>query len=289
MFSLIGAIFLRIISNPLGNVVQKQLSQEKLSSLCINFTTYTFLTAATLAFLPDFINNHHSSTFWHFAVIGGLFGATGNACLIKAVQQGELSVLGPINSYKSVVGIILGFFLLKEAPNLYGILGITLIIFGSYFVFDTVEEKFSFKLLKRKDIIFRILALIFTATEAIFIKKVILESSVLDSFIVWCWFGALFSLAIFILGGIQKFQRECLLRQNYIPKFLLLAICMGMMQYTTNYVFNKMNVGYALALFQLSTIVSIFFGYKFFQEKQIRKKLIGAIIMILGSVIIILN
>ena len=49
-----------------------------------------------------------------------------------------------------------------------------------------------------------------------------------------------------------------------------------------------MNVGYALALFQLSTIISIFLGYRIFKEQNIKKKLLGAVIMIAGSVVIIL-
>jgi drug/metabolite transporter (DMT)-like permease len=49
-----------------------------------------------------------------------------------------------------------------------------------------------------------------------------------------------------------------------------------------------MAVGYALSLFQLSTIVSVLLGHKFFKELNIRKKLIGSAIMIMGSVIIIL-
>lgn len=60
------------------------------------------------------------------------------------------------------------------------------------------------------------------------------------------------------------------------------------MQYTTNYVFDHMEVGYALALFQLSTIVSILLGYRIFKETDIRKKLVGAFIMIIGSILIIL-
>ena len=60
------------------------------------------------------------------------------------------------------------------------------------------------------------------------------------------------------------------------------------MQMTTNFVFNYMNVGYALALFQLSTLVNLFFGYKFFKEKDMKPKIIGTIIMVIGSVIVIL-
>ena len=40
-------------------------------------------------------------------------------------------------------------------------------------------------------------------------------------------------------------------------------------------------------MFQLSTIVSIVLGYKIFHEESIVKKLVGALIMIVGSVLII--
>jgi drug/metabolite transporter (DMT)-like permease len=60
------------------------------------------------------------------------------------------------------------------------------------------------------------------------------------------------------------------------------------MQYSTNFVFANMNVAYALSLFQLSTIVSVFLGVNIFKEKELAKKLIAAIIMILGALCIIL-
>ena len=49
-----------------------------------------------------------------------------------------------------------------------------------------------------------------------------------------------------------------------------------------------MNVGFALALFQLSSIVAVIFGYKMFGEKQLIKKIFGTIIMIFGSCLILL-
>ena len=62
------------------------------------------------------------------------------------------------------------------------------------------------------------------------------------------------------------------------------------MQLSTNYVFARMNVGLALALFQLSTIVNLFIGYKVFKEKDILKKFVGIVIMLIGSAfILILN
>ena len=61
------------------------------------------------------------------------------------------------------------------------------------------------------------------------------------------------------------------------------------MQYSTNIVFAQINVAYALALFQLSTILSVFLGTKLFNEKHLIKKLLCSTLMILGAIIIILN
>ncbi|MEP1953332.1 MAG: EamA family transporter, partial [Algoriphagus sp.] len=71
-------------------------------------------------------------------------------------------------------------------------------------------------------------------------------------------------------------------------KLTFLVVCIGTMQLSTNFVFEKMDVGYALSLFQLSILVSVLLGYRVFQEKDIKKKIIGSAIMIAGSVMIIL-
>ena len=68
----------------------------------------------------------------------------------------------------------------------------------------------------------------------------------------------------------------------------IIAVCLGLMQFSTNVVFKHLDVGLSLALFQLSSIVAIIFGYKVFKESQIVKKLIGAVIMIAGSCLILL-
>jgi drug/metabolite transporter (DMT)-like permease len=226
--------------------------------------------------------------FWTWAVLSGIAGAVGNGFLVKALQQGDLSVLGPINAYKAVVGIIVGIFLLGEWPNVWGAAGTALIIWGSYFVLDTTEERFSWALLRRKEIQYRIWALVLTAIEAVLIKKVIQASDVTTAFLSWCWFGAFFSFWLLPLYKISFAAEVKRFTRSDAGKFALLILCLGTMQLTTNYVFDHMPVGYALALFQLSTIVSVLLGYRVFKEKHIRQKLIGAVIMIAGSLLIIL-
>jgi len=282
------AVSLRIFSNPLGNVFQKQLTSKGIHPLFVNFLTY-FLLSLVCLLSASFIHFPVlPKQFWIYSILGGIAGSLGNGFLIKALQYGELSILGPINSYKSVIGIIGGIILLGEIPNFWGILGISLIIFGSYFVLNTTEEKFSLALLKKSEIQYRIWAMILTAIEAVFVKKVILASSTTFAFMSWCCFGALFSFVLLFIYHLNIRKETKKIDNRYIGKIAFLIVCIGIMQYTTNYTFEHMAVGYALSLFQLSTIVSVLLGYGFFREMNIRKKLIGSGIMIIGSVVIIL-
>ena len=226
--------------------------------------------------------------FWLYSISAGITGAFGNGFLVKALQKGDLSVLGPINSYKSVVGIIMGIFLLGEIPNIWGISGTALVIYGSYFVLDTTEDRFSWALLKRPEIQYRIWAMILTAIEAVFIKKIIMASSATIAFISWCWFGTLFSFLFLLLYRLKLKDEISKVTSKVISKYVYLVICIGTMQFTTIYTFDHMKVGYALSLFQLSIIVSVLLGHQIFKEQDIRKKLIGSVIMITGSIVIIL-
>lgn len=282
------AVLLRIISNPLGNVYQKHLTANGLHPLIVNFITYGLLSLGCIfiAIIIDWPVLPYQ--FWLFSLLGGMAGALGNGFLVKALQKGDLSVLGPINSYKSVVGIIFGIFLLGEIPSIWGVLGIVLIICGSYFVLDTMEEGFSWILLKRREIQYRIWAMILTAVEAVFIKKVILASSVTIAFISWCVFGALFSFILLFLAGLNVKGEAAKIETVHLKQFLLLVLSIGIMQFTTNYTFDHLPVGYALSIFQLSILVSVFLGHKIFKEKDLRKKLIGSMIMIIGSALVIL-
>lgn len=278
-------LIVRILSNPAANVLQKKLSSN-LSSSVINFYTYFVLSVFCIPFLNRYIINYSFGLmFWLYVLAAGFLCALGTVCMIKAINIGELSVLGPINSYKSIVGLIIAWLFLKETPSLSGLIGIILIIAGSRFIFETASSGFSFSLFKRPDIKLRFAALILTGTEAVLLKKIILLSSVEACFILWCLSGLLWS---FIIAAIL--QKSFVIKENKTFIYILLiALCLGLMQFSTNYVFEGMHVGFALALFQLSSIVTVLFGKAIFHETNIRKKLTGSVIMIMGSCLILMH
>lgn len=282
-----SAVILRILSNSFANVFQKKLVQNNVNPLSVNAFTYLILGVIGLLSLVCAKPVNFSADLFVYSILVGMFGALGNSFLIKALEKGELSVLGPINAYKAVVALVFGLLFLSEIPTIAALAGMFLIIFGSYFVLDTLEERFSVKLFFNKQIQYRFLALVFTAIEAVFIKKLIILSSVYFAFVLWAVLGGIFSL--FLL----KFEKLSLRSElKHLSAFAMLNFaaivgCVGVMQYTTNFVFSKINVAYALALFQLSAVVSVFLGFKIFKEKDIMKKLCGTLLMVLGAVMVI--
>jgi len=280
----IAALILRIISNPLTNVFQKKLTEQKVSSLTVNLATYIILSIICLLWSLRISWGAYPVSVYFFAIAGGLAGALGNICLIKAIACGDLSVLAPVNSYKSIAAMIMAIFLVHEIPSIAGFIGMVLIIWGSYFVLNTLEEGFSWRIFQRKDILLRIAATVLSAADAVLTKRVIIESSAIVSFTLWCWFGLLFSLML-----IKLFRHNTAKPAGNYKYYLAIALCMGIMQLCTVYVFENMNVSYALALFQLSILLSVIFGWKFFNEKNLKEKLLGSVIMITGSMLIILG
>ncbi len=105
------SLLLRILSNPIGNVFQKKLTEQQNHPLLVNFLTFFIL--SIFCIVPALQQNWEqvSRLSWHYGIIAGIFGAIGNGFLVKALQRGDLSILGPINSYKSVVGILIGIIL----------------------------------------------------------------------------------------------------------------------------------------------------------------------------------
>lgn len=273
MFYVLPAIVLRIISNSYLNVFQKLLSKEGSKSSVINFFTYLGLSVIGFFTFKGFIFSYE---IFITTLAMGFLGALGNYFIIKALSYGELSSLAPVNSYKPVVALIFGIFFLNEIPNIKAVFGILLIMAGSYFIMNKKG------LIYKKALFFRFLALIFSGLEAIFIKKIIILTSVQISFSLWAFSGLLFSF-LFVLFSCKKMKLPPIKYQT------LLILCVFLMQYSTNFVFSKMNVSYALALFQLSVLLSVFLGVNIFKEKDLKRKILSSLAMVIGAIIIILN
>lgn len=276
-------VLVRIFSNALANLYQKQATQTS-SPVVINI--YSYLIMSIICLVPSLYIDwfQFNGEFWLYVLMAGVLCTVGTISLIEALRIGELSELAPINSYKSIIGLMSAFVLLHEIPTLIEFVAVVLIVIGSYFVLDNNTVRFSLKTFYRKDIRLRLFALICTGIEASLLKKIIIMSNFKISLILWSFSGLICSIVSCLLLKKTSFK----ISKQGFSKILYIATMLYVMQLSTNYVFSKMDVGISLALFQLSSLVALYFGYKIFNEQNIVKKLIGTVIMIIGSSLIIL-
>jgi drug/metabolite transporter (DMT)-like permease len=284
----------RIVANPLSNVFQKQLTQRSANPVFIIAVVHALLTlmCLPLLFVPGALTLSLGPEVWVTMVICALLAVAGNVLLVFALKSADLSVLGPINAYKSVISLVLGIFVIGELPTSMGVAGTLLILVGSYFVVDADADhprsNAFVQFFRERGIRLRFAALGLSATEAVFLKRAILLSSPWTTFVLWSVLGLPIAVVAVVLLVRDRVHDEVLVLQTNSRTYLSLAAMTGLMQLSTVLTFGKLQVGYSLALFQLSTLISVFLGYRYFQESHIRKRLFGSFVMAAGAVFIVM-
>ncbi len=286
-------VLTRIIANPVSNVFQKKLAHYSADPLLIICATHALLSLVAVPWLICLLPLHVSPGFWGNIRICALLAVAGNIFLVQSLRSTDLSVVGPLNAYKSVISLVFGIFLLQEIPTAKGLLGVALILGGSFIVADwptsqPLKHAFA-QLFANRGIQWRFAALLLSAIEVVFLKKALLASSPLTTFLTWCILG--FLIAAAAVGVLLKgrVKRKVAVLARHQRTCVCLALTTGLMQMTSVLVFGKLQVGYSLALFQMSSVLSVFLGYRFFKETNIARRLWGSLIMAVGASFIILG
>jgi len=301
------AIVVRILSNPLANVFQKQLTQRSAHPIFIIAAVHTVLAVACLpyCFLPGTLNL--APAVWTNMIVAAVLAVAGNVLLVYALSETDLSILGPINAYKSVVGLVLGVFLVGERPTPTGLAGVLLIVAGSYFVIDGSNQPVHpptrsgapaeqsgrmsnafVRFFRQRGVQLRFAALFFSATEALFEKRAIVLSSPAIVFVLWSGLGCAIAAAWTVVVLRRQLRGQLVVLRGGLGTFVWLVVATATMQLATVFTFRALQVGYSLALFQLSAIVSVFLGRHYFAETNIRERLIGSVIMVAGAALIVI-
>jgi drug/metabolite transporter (DMT)-like permease len=281
----------RIIINPVVNLCQKRLSSRGVSSMVLVCATYLACACASLPALFFIDSAALTGDFWINCGCMTLAGTAGNVLLILALRHSDLSVFGPINSFKPVAGLLIAFFLIGEAPGTRGIVGTLVIIAGSFLLGKPNEGGLSrgsiVALFKTKGVILRFASLLLISVEAVFMKRSIILAGEMPTFVFWALCGA---PILMMLCGIMA--RGRIVRSVRVmaadPRASVASILLyGVMQYATLIVFAHMIVGFSLALFQLSSVLSVILGYFAFGERSFAYRLAGSLVMCAGAVLVI--
>src|SRR5258708_24438656 len=179
------AVSIRIVANPFSNVFQKILTRKGADPLFIIALPMIALSLEAIPLYPLCLKSAGAG-FWPNITICAALAVSGNALLVQALKLSDLSVLGPINAYKSVVSLIPGVILLQEIPRPLALAGIALIVAGSYVLLDKQlnqpRRNLFLRFFSDPCTQFRFAALLFSSLEAVFLKKAVLTSPPFTTF-----------------------------------------------------------------------------------------------------------
>lgn len=309
-----------------------------------------------------------SNAFWIALGLSVLLDTLGNILLVKSVGAGELSVVGPLNSYKPVIATGLGWSLFGEQPDFLSAIGILLIVVGSWFLLSKERGEPKGVQASNHFVVLRLLSIVFTSIASLFLKSAIEEAGDWRAFQAWAIGSTILAAALCFVPSLSRsVLRMCFemgsgtlnvgkscnvllnskvpdpiskqslrsrttsesdilkVRENddlkalkvperfsndesiieaidssqnpphrsssvsIIGDYIYLSLSLFLMQGLTIWLFARMPVGYALALFQLATLVQVILGARLFGEGNQQRRLIAALIMSLGATIILFN
>ena len=208
---------------------------------------------------------------------------------IAALKRSPLSLTLPYLSFTPVFIVGTAYLLLGERVTPAGLLGIVCVTFGAY-VLNTGKEGGGFleplrALMKEKGSIMMLcVAAIYSITGTLGKKAILLSSPE--------FFAVLYATVVaVVLIPIAAFEkgRPPLKKQLRPGKWILaMGFFFALMIVLHNLSIRLIEVPYMISVKRSSMIFGVLFGWLFFQEREIRSRLLGSAIMLAGIALILL-
>lgn len=258
---------------------------EYIVSLSLTFFALPFL----LPFLFFIKIPYLGDQFWMALFFGGSLNVISIILYMKAIRYSDLSITVPMVAFTPLFLLITSPLIVGEFPRPFGLIGIVLIVAGSYIL--NIRERhrgyltpFRALLKERGAKLMMVVAFIWSITSN-FDKLGVENSSPIF------WIIAIDTFIAIAMIPIVFYKSRCGLNQN--PGDLIKLIPIGLFGVLTAIFQMKAitltYVAYVISIKRMSVIISALFGYLIFNEKGIEERLIGALTMIIGVLLITLS
>jgi uncharacterized membrane protein len=207
----------------------------------------------------------------------------------KSLSRGDLSVTMPLSSFTPMFMLVTSYFMLGEFPDGGGVIGVMLIVIGAYFL-NIKERKNGWKMplvaLFRHDGPKLMLgaALVWSVTGNLD-KIAVQESSAiffafLENLVIACM------LLPFAWKYLKKQKKE--IRKDGVS-LVAIGVLSALMLVFQMIALTQTLAVYVIAIKRLGILVAIVLGGLLFKEKEIKTRLLGGAIMVLGVLFISLS
>lgn len=262
-----------------------------------NFDEYVIALSLSLFSLPFLLPllfffkiPHLGDKFYLALLIGGSLNVITSILYMKAIKHSDLSITSPMLTFTPLFLLITSPLLVGEFPKPLGLLGVLLIVFGSYVL--NINQRHNGYIAPFKTLIketgpklMLIVAFIWSITSN-FDKIGVQNSSPIFWSIAIRVFITLGLILITIIlrpsGNLTKISRNF---KVLLPIGLFAALSL-IFQMTA---ISLALVTYVISIKRTSTLMNVVAGRLFFKEKGIKERFAGAALMIIGVLLITLS
>lgn len=220
-----------------------------------------------------------------------VFLTIGTLLLTKAMKTCDLSIVAPIMSTTPIFIVLWEVLFFGQWPSVYGLLGILMIVFGSYTL--NLSKARSVGILEPLRAILRpsqgLLALLgaFAYSGSAMLSKLGLDISDPTSYTIAYEPIAFLEVTIvlLVLIALKKVKLD-----KGILGFPLVLIAQGgfnaLNSLMNAFAFVLASASYVISIKRTSGLFGVLFGYLFFKEKGTGERFLGALIMVVGVAIL---
>ena len=208
---------------------------------------------------------------------------------IKAIRESQLSLVAPIISFTPVFLVATSFLIIGELPSLSGLAGILLVASGAYIlnfktlrhgIFDPITSIFR----EKSSLYMLIVAFLFSITSTL--SKITVQKS-----------SAVFSSSAYLLAmsmsffAISFFKSRSKMPQlkTHAGELAPIGLFYGSMAIFHNMAITLTLVPYMMSIKRTSSIFSVFYVHFWFKEHNMKNRMAGALVMLIGAILIILS
>lgn len=278
------------VLSSVGVIIAKKVMKtvDQYTYLLINglFTAPILLIIGLLFFdIPKF-----DTTFWTVTVIGTSISVFAAILAYKAIRESEISLISPISAFNPVFTAIISFFTLKETISVKHILGIMIIVTGTYLLQLSKSQKGFFEPIKalftHNGVRLTLFAQFLWAVTPSLEKTAIVHTSPQNPPFA-AFVGQIIAILIYIplVGKLSKNSLQAF-KLNY-KWFLIAGLISGLAITFAFIAYNLSSLGMVTAVFKSSVLFTVILGWLFFKERNIKEKLLGTLVMLVGVTLLV--
>lgn len=274
-------------SDAIANLFNKQLVTKKQDPVSLSYFIHGFGASSfiILAVLQSKKVFAVSPSLFFWVILTALSAAAAGVIILIALKKGDLSLLSPIQTVTPLMVLVISVFFLSERPGIVGLIGIILVVIGGILLDKNPKEKYG-TIMKR--IVTYKPALLAVLAAALYALAAVFDKNGLQLTTASLWALYVYSFIFIFLTPVVIYQKGKGLRNLGDNKLLVFAsavfsvgaIYLQLLAIQTKY------VSYVLSIKRLSSLIAVLLAYFVLKEKKALFRLRGAIIMVIGAILI---